>query len=170
MSTSKVRTAGFCRQSQATASDSGSATAWPCGRTVSRRRSGTSISAAPATYVWQATAQPSATSAAASPALLRRSTSPESTRTRQRPQRPWPAQGAGTSSSQRIAASSRLVPAGTSIVSPDGTKVIVASTVPPGVVRVPRHRRPPSFIAGFTRVARARVVRSRPHALQTVLR
>ena len=49
MSTSKVRTAGFCRQSQVTASDSGSATAWPCGRTVSRRRSGTSISAAPAT-------------------------------------------------------------------------------------------------------------------------
>ena len=35
MSSSKVRTAGFCRQSQLMGSDSGSATAWPCGRTVS---------------------------------------------------------------------------------------------------------------------------------------
>ena len=63
------------------------------------------------------------------PALLRRSTSPLVTRTRQRPQRPCPAHGAGTSSSQRIAASSRLVPCGTSIVSPDGVKVIVAIAV-----------------------------------------
>ena len=42
MSTSKVRTAGSWRQSHTTASDSGSAIAWPCGRTVSRRFSGTS--------------------------------------------------------------------------------------------------------------------------------
>ena len=94
------------------------------------RRSGTSISMEPSpAYVWQATAQPSRISAVARPALLRRSTSPLVTRTRQRPHRPCPAHGAGTSSSQRIAASSRLVPCGTSIVSPDGVKVIVAIAV-----------------------------------------
>ena len=63
------------------------------------------------------------------PALLRRSTSPPATRTRQRPHRPCPAHGAGTSNSQMIAASSRLVPWGTSIVSPDGVNVIVAIAV-----------------------------------------
>ena len=126
MSSGNRRTAGFCRQSQLMGSDSGSATAWPCGRTCSFLRWGTSTSTDPLMKVWHATAQPSRISVVSSPALLRRSTSPLVTRTRQRPQRPCPAHGALTSSSQRTAASSSVVPSGTSTVSPDGEKVMVA--------------------------------------------
>jgi hypothetical protein len=82
----------------------------------------------PSTWVWQASRMPAVRSAAEMKCRSRSpggSTSPSSTRTRQRPHRPWPPHTETMATPPARAASSSVAPRGTEARRPTGSKSTV---------------------------------------------